>query len=102
MSDEGMRLAGPFGATISWERLSALKLHYFSLKRGRSRRGESDGWMQVTIVGDGRKVKFDSALEGFELVLKKAAFEAKARGVSLDETTIHNLRAIGVLPGEAA
>ena len=97
MSDEGIRSTGPFGAAISWERLDVLRLRYYSSKRGRSRPADSDGWLQLVLGGDGRKLRIDSALSDFDAVLARASSEAKRRGLALDDATRHNLQALGLI-----
>ena len=97
MSDEGIRASGPFGAAISWERLDVLRLRYFSSKRGRSRPEDGEGWLQLALGSDGRKLRIDSALSDFDAVLARAVAQARTRGLALDETTRHNLHALGLI-----
>ena len=91
VSERGISAAGPFGAAIDWESLSVLRLHYYSLRRGRTRGDLGQGWMQATVSGGGRKIGFDSALEGFATVLRRVKIEAEKRGIVLDADTRHNL-----------
>ena len=97
MSEEGIRSTGPLGAAIAWERLDVLRLRFYSSKRGRSRPADSDGWLQLVLGGEGRKLRVDSALSDFDGILARAFTEAKKRSLALDDATQHNLRALGVM-----
>jgi hypothetical protein len=101
LSERGISAAGPFGAAIEWERLSVLRLHYYSLRRGKTRNDLDQGWMQATVTGGGRRIRFDSALGGFTTVVRRIATEAEQRGVVLDEDTRHNLGSLDRMAGAA-
>lgn len=99
VDDQGIRLQSSlhrsFDRQLPWQRLSDLKVRYFSTKRDRS-----DGWMQIVLKGDGTRIQLDSSLDGFEDIVARAAGEARERDLELGPTTLTNLRAMGLAPEE--
>ena len=91
LDDSGISLAGLWPRSIAWERVSRLRLAYYSTRRDRQR-----GWMNLR-VGDGRQtIALESTLEGFDPLVERAAAAALANGVELDATTLANLDAMGI------
>jgi hypothetical protein len=83
---------GPAGTLVEWSRIDRLKLSYFSTKRDRT-----DGWMQLSVgSAGGRTVKVDSSLDGFLVVVERAARAAEATGLPLSDATRANLKAMGI------
>ncbi|MFO1160050.1 MAG: hypothetical protein U1E60_14505 [Reyranellaceae bacterium] len=92
LGDDTLCADGPAGGIVEWRRLDRLKLSYFSTKRDRS-----DGWMQLSVgSAGGRAVKIDSSLDGFHDVVERAAHAAGETGLTLNEATRANLRAMGI------
>ncbi len=92
LADDTLCADGPAGAVVEWRRIDRLKLSYFSTKRDRS-----GGWMQLTVGSTGgRTVKIDSSLDGFHDVVERAARAATEAGLTLNEATRANLRAMGI------
>lgn len=81
----------PWGGCIPWPRVERLKLAYYS-----TRRDSEDGWMQLTLRGDGKRIDIDSRLDGFEAVAARAAVAARRNRVELDPTTLSNYETLGV------
>ena len=52
--------------------------------------------MQLDLGTGQRSLSVDSRLEGFTEIARVAAQEARRRGRRLDETTLSNLKALGV------
>jgi len=94
---DGVAARGPLGGGIAWSDLSALSLRYFSTRRGRS-----DGWMQLRLGGGGRTLTLESTLSGFDTLVDRAAAAAAANRVGLSEATRENLQALGADAGPAA
>lgn len=101
LSAFGIAKHGPAGGRIAWDSLEAVKLRYFSTGKDRPPAGNlesgigiSGGWMELTLQGDGRKLKFDSELEGFVLLAREVEKKASARNLKLDESTEANFRAL--------
>ena len=82
--------------TLRWQDLEYLRLRYFGTHR--QQRGGSGGFMQLSLRGQGRRMKIESDLEGFEDVTRLAAAAARTNGVSLDPTSAGNLLAMGIDP----
>lgn len=76
---------------IPWNRMSSVKLSYFS-----TRRDDANGWMQLRLRGDGKTLRFDSNLDGFEAIVARAASIVAENGIALSAATRSNLRALGV------
>jgi len=91
LSEAGIAALGPFGRAIPWDELRSMKLNYFTTRSDRS-----GGWMQLDLGTGQRALSVDSRLEGFAEVAGAAAQQARRRGCHLDETTLSNLKALGV------
>jgi hypothetical protein len=95
LDETGIRVRGPaFGllsAAIRWEDLRALRLDYYSTRRDRE-----GGWMQLRLRDAQRTIRIDSELEGFVELVRAAAFEARRRGIGMDEPTRANLDVLGL------
>ena len=94
---DGIVARGPLGTAIRWDRLAGMRLKYFSTRRDRQQ-----GWMTLTLRGEGRKLSLESSLTGFDAIAERSAAVARTNGVELDETTLNNLSALGIDPGAAA
>ena len=94
LSEAGIAALGPFGRAIPWDELRSMKLSYYTTTSDRS-----GGWMQLDLGTGQRSISVDSRLEGFADIAGVAAQEARRRGRRLDETTLLNLKALGV-PGD--
>ena len=95
IDEEGVAAVGPLTRTVSWHGLRIVKLAYYSTRRDRS-----DGWLQLTLVGEGRRVSVDSRLDGFGRIAAIAAEAARARNLRLDPATRSNFEALGISLGE--
>jgi hypothetical protein len=68
-----------------------MKLNYYTTRSDRS-----GGWMQLDLGTGQRSISVDSRLEGFADIAGVAAQQARRRGCRLDETTLLNLKALGI------
>ena len=96
VDDDGIE-AAPGSGRVRWSHLRGVKLRYFAVRRERERereRGGRRGWMQLVLAGDGRKLRIDSRLDGFDEVLRRVA--GAASGLALDPVTRSNFEAAGV------
>ena len=91
VDDEGISSRGPRNATLRWNGLERMSLDYYSTRRDRA-----GGWMQMKLSGEGARIRVDSALEGFESVVARAAGAAAARGIALAPATAANLATLGI------
>jgi hypothetical protein len=80
---------------IAWAELDRLKLAYYSTRRDRRA-----GWMQLELAGGSARVTLDSRIDGFDLLVRRAAEAAAVRGIALSEATVANLDSLGVRPLE--
>ena len=87
VTDTGVRIVGPFGWTIKWEKLGGFQLGYYSTRRDRER-----GWMQLTLTGEGVRLTVDSALEDFGEFVAHSLKAANNKGLSLTPVTRRNLQ----------
>lgn len=90
---EGIVVHGPIKRFQHWDKLSALRLRYFSTTRDKSRRDLKRGWLELTLTGPAGKTRIDSGVEGFEAILDAAAQAAETHGIAMDETSEENLKA---------
>lgn len=77
-------------SVISWRDLSGCRLAYYSTQRDRK-----GGWMQLTLRGDGRQIKLDSTLGGFDEILNRAAAAVRENRLTLDDSSARNFAAVG-------
>jgi len=92
-------LAGPEGLTVEdrrrrhlpWEALEEVKLAYFSTRRDRSQ-----GWMQLTLIGNGTSISLDSPLEHFHEIAEEAAHHVRARRLPVSTATVLNFESLGI------
>ena len=91
LSEAVLHASGPLARSILWSELDGIKLAYYSIRRDRS-----GGWMQLELRAGRSVVRFDSRIEGFAVLVERAARAAAARGLSLDASTAANLRSLGI------
>lgn len=96
VSEEGLTVHGPIRRHLPWSGLSRCTLGYYSTRRNRD-----GGWMQLTLACGRRRLRVDSQIEGFEAILRRAAYAAVECSIVLDSTTAENLRALGITTGAA-
>jgi hypothetical protein len=89
--DDGITAIGPFGGRIAWERLERLKLSYYATRRDRK-----GGWMHMTLTGEGRTLRLDSSLDGFNDVARLAARAAAANHLDVSDATRANFAALDI------
>jgi hypothetical protein len=92
LDDSGIAIAGGWSRRIDWAALMRLRLRWFAARRDRRA-----GYMQLVLKGGGRRIAIDSRIEDFTAIAAAAAREAARRGLTLDDSTIANLAAIGVV-----
>ena len=93
--EEGLAVTGLINRRIAWDDLSALSLRYYGTAR-EIKKGEG-GHMQLRLTGrNGRRYSFDSGLEGFETLVKRAALEARKRGVWIDNISADCMLTLGI------
>ncbi len=96
LDQDGIFRRDLFSQTLRWQELQDLRLRYFGTHR--QHRSGGGGFMQLSLRGQGRRMKIESDLEGFEDVTRLAAAAAKTNGVSLDPASAGNLLAMGIDP----
>ena len=95
LSDSEVRIDGPRRVTLRWSDLDGMKLSYFSTRRDRR-----EGWMQLTLKGAGRTLRFDSSIEDFIVLVRRAHAVATARHIALAPATLTNLASLGITVDE--
>lgn len=81
---------------LAWAELSGFKLSYYTTRRDRR-----SGWMQLTLDGQGGRLRFDSALGHFPDLVGRAVEAALARELALSPSTRANLAAMNIALPEA-
>lgn len=82
---------GALGGRIAWQQVTGMKLGYYTTRRDRQ-----GGWMQLTLQGGGRRLRFDSTLEGFDRLVRRAVLAASANDIALSDATLANLAAMDI------
>jgi len=85
----GICSEGIFTRAIKWEELEALKLSYFS-----SRRDGEAGWMQLKLKGRGVRLRVESTISDFEILVSICASMAQKNDIQLDRASIRNMEMI--------
>lgn len=91
VSDMGVRATGPLGMTIAWEDLRDVRLRYYSTRRDRER-----GWMDLRLKSRRRTLRIESAIKGFEHIVRRTTDFAPDHGIELSAATRANLKAMGI------
>lgn len=91
--DQKVVVRGLWTGELAWSDLQEVKLNYYSTKRDRSQ-----GWMQMVLRGPRGKLRFDSTLDGFPEVARRAYQTARAKGLELTEASVSNFAALGFEP----
>ena len=94
LDDRGIRAGAWLDAWIRWDELCLVRLHYYTTRGDRS-----GGWMQLELRGGKQKIITDSNIGGFAEIASAAARAAVCRGLRIDERSLTNLRALGILAG---
>jgi len=92
IDDSGIAISGGWSRRIDWAALARLRLRWFAARRDRRA-----GYMQLVLKGGGRRLAVDSRIADFTAIAAAAAREAERRGLALDDSTIANLAALGVV-----
>jgi hypothetical protein len=75
---------------VAWRDLVSVKLRYYSTRRNRK-----NGWFTMHLAGPTARIAFDSDLDGFEDIARRAALAVRDSGIEIDDTTRANLAALG-------
>ena len=76
---------------LAWQELKKLRLRFFPAKRDRSQ-----GWMEMSLTGEGARMRLDSTLGDFDSIVRAAVGAATRRRLALSESTLSNLAALGI------
>lgn len=91
IDEQAIAVEGPLPRVIPWGGLERLSLRYYATRRDRKH-----GWMELRLVGAGRRLIIESQIDGFEQIAAAAFRAAAARGLELDASTKANLAAMGL------
>lgn len=97
LREDALVARGPLGGRILWRELDRMTLGYYS-----SRRDRQGGWMQLKLRGGGKRLRFESTLDGFDLLVQRAAQSASDNGVEFSSATLANLAALNIVVPELA
>ena len=92
VDDTGISVTGLRSAGLSWDDLKRFKLSYFSTRRDRS-----NGWMQLYLGGPSGRLSFDSNLDGFDEICRRAFRAATDNEVPLTSASLRNLAELGLV-----
>lgn len=93
VDDAGITVVGPVGGRLPWHELRKVGLRYYSTRRDRR-----EGWMQLKIAGERQSFTFDSGLDGFAQLARRAVQAADVKRLEVSETTRANLASLGADP----
>jgi hypothetical protein len=92
--EAGIASDGLIARQIAWNEIQSVYLSYFSTWRDKSK-----GWMQLKIKGNKVTLRIDSDLVGFDTVAGAVAECAARNDVTMNDITIDNFNAMGILVG---
>lgn len=95
MSETMLEASGVQSRRIPWAELERVTLAFYSVEHDRKH-----GWMQLSLRSRRARLQLDSRIEGFERVVQAAAEAAVRRRLPLDDATLANLEALGLVPSE--
>lgn len=93
LTAEGLTQRALVARRLAWTELREVRLRYYGSKRERARDG---GFYQLKLRGPGARLSFESGLDGFDVLVWRAAVAAKANGLALDDATAGNMQAFGI------
>ena len=97
VTSDGVFVRGLGRRELAWHALEQVRLRFYGTRRqARGEKMSGGGFLELTLLGAGKKLKFDSNLLGFKDVAWHAARAARENQISLDPTTAGNLLDIGV------
>ena len=93
----GVTRRGIMKKRLRWDRLTSIKLYYFTTSKDRPQTGtvlDKGSWMELTVEADSQKLKFDSALEGFTQIAFEIEAKANMLNLEIDPSTSANFKAL--------
>ena len=91
LEDDAIAVTSFRSARITWADMARMNLAYYAIKRDKS-----GGWMELTLKDATNTIKLDSRLEGFLVIVVKAARVARERRLPLNQITLTNLKALNI------
>jgi len=91
MDERGIGTGGLRPLRLEWAALEDLSLRYYATRRDRE-----GGWMQLALRAEGRRLRLDSRIAGFQSIAARAARAAEVRRLRLSPITLTNLTALGL------
>ena len=96
LNDEGIFTKVLATNSLHWSQLSEVRLRFFGTRR--EHKSGSGGHMQLTLKGDGKKLSFESSINGFQDIIWHAARAARQNGIGVDPSTAGNMLSLGIEP----
>jgi len=90
---DGIASYGPVKRFFAWDTIKRIHLRYYSTARDKNRRDLKHGWLELKITARTGKLRIDSEVDGFPVILDAVANAALERQIDIDETSQENLKA---------
>ncbi len=91
LTPDGLSRKGPLPRRIRWDGLDGIRLRYFS-----TRRDGSKGWMQLALKENGKRLRIESTLPGFDDIVRHAVRAVEILGLEPEPATRANLEKLGI------
>lgn len=91
LTQDSVTVTHPRPTHLTWDKLRDVRLRYFWTKSDRT-----GGWMELTLVGEGAKIRLDSALDGFIEIARRAAVAVAQNGLNVSPVTVTNFGSLGI------
>ena len=95
MDDEGIVANAWRRTAIPWADLAEMRLSYFATRRERVKM-TGTGWMQLRLKGPQGTIRIESACEGFNDIVERAAAASLANRLAFGGPTLANLEALNI------
>ena len=97
VTDEEIATSDLRTRTMGWNELTRVRVRVYGMRRNRTRMARG-GFVELMLQGPAGKMRFESSLEGFELLAWHAARAVRRYGVTIDSTSSSNLIELGIDP----
>ena len=91
VSDTRIEIRAITSKSVDWATIDQVTLKHYSPKR---RSGQ--GWMQLSVSGNARKIVIESGLEGFNGIAQRAAHVIGRNRLDVSVTTRANFKAMNI------
>ena len=83
--------------SMAWDQVTRVRVRFYGMRRDRAGKARG-GFIELLLKGPAGTMRFESSLEGFDLLAWHAARAARRHGATIDSTSAGNLVELGIDP----